>query len=307
MRTLRLTNENGKTLLREQESPRPRPGKGEVLIKVHAAGITPTEIGWYPTSHTRNGAKRTNPVPSHEFSGEVAECGEGVERLSIGEEVYGMNDWFADGALADYCVTQSEWFALKPASVSHAEAASIPIGALTARQGLFDRAKLQPGERVLIHGGAGSVGSFAIQMARRHGARVITTVSARNIDLAKELGAAEVIDYKSEAFEDRVRDLDVVFDTVGGETLERSWKVLRDGGRLVTIADVTDVTDERAKQAFFLVKARRMELAEIARSLDNGDLRTLVDSVIPFSDASGVYAGGAVRTGCGKLVVVIDN
>jgi NADPH:quinone reductase-like Zn-dependent oxidoreductase len=101
MKSLHLTDENGKPSLREQESPRPKPGSGEILVKIRAAGITPTEIGWYPTSHTRNGETRTNPVPSHEFSGEIVECGDGTKQFSIGQEVYGMNDWFADGALAD--------------------------------------------------------------------------------------------------------------------------------------------------------------------------------------------------------------
>jgi NADPH:quinone reductase-like Zn-dependent oxidoreductase len=172
---------------------------------------------------------------------------------------------------------------------------------------LFDRAKLQAGERVLVHGGAGAVGIFVIQLACSHGAHVIATASARNLNLAAELGAAETIDYRSAPFEDRVGNIDVVFDTVGGETLERSWKVLRDGGRLVTIVDVADVADERAKQAFFLVEARRSELAEIGRLVDAGQLRTVVDTVIPWSESSGIYAGVPARSGRGKLVVVPDD
>ena len=133
-----------------------------------------------------------------------------------------MNDWFAAGALAEYCITQPGWIAMKPRCIDFAEAASVPIGALTAWQGLFECAKLQAGERVLVHGVTGAVGVFAIQLARLQGAHVITTVSAHNIDFAKELGAHEALDYKVGRFEDEVRNIDVVFDTVGGETLEWS-------------------------------------------------------------------------------------
>ena len=166
MRALRLDGSPQTPALIEKEVPQPKPRQGEVLVRVCAAGVTPTELLWYPTSHTKNGDQRNGAVPSHEFSGEIAEIGARVAGISIGQEVYGMNDWFADGALAEYCITQPDWIAPKPRHLSHAEAASVPIGALTAWQGLFDRAKLQPGERVLVHGGAGAVGVFVLQLAR---------------------------------------------------------------------------------------------------------------------------------------------
>jgi NADPH:quinone reductase-like Zn-dependent oxidoreductase len=268
-----------------------------VLIQVHAAGVTPTEVIWYPTSHTKNGEKRTGAVPSHEFSGEVGETG---------EEIYGMNDWFAEGALAEYCITQPAWIAPKPRRLSHAEAASVPIGALTAWQGLFDRARLQHGERVLIHGGAGAVGIFAIQLARARGAHVITTVSARNFEFVMDLGAHEVIDYKAAPFEDKAREIHVVFDAVGGDTLRRSWGVLKQNGRLVTIAaDGERPADERTKQAFFIVEPNRQQLLEIGQLIDAGDLRPVVDTVLPLSQASAAYAGNVEKKGRGKLVVAV--
>lgn len=156
--------------------------------------------------------------------------------FETGQEVYGLNDWFADGAMAEYCTTKPSSVASKPPRLTHIEAASVPIGALTAWQGLFDRAKLQAGERVLVHGGAGAAGVFAMQIARFYGARVIATASARNIDFVSRLGAEQVIDYRAARFEERLQDIDVVFDTVGGETLERSWGVLKPGGRIITIA-----------------------------------------------------------------------
>jgi NADPH:quinone reductase-like Zn-dependent oxidoreductase len=291
MKSWRLTDSEQNPKIIETDVPLPKPREGEVLVRVHAAGITPTEVLWSPTWRTKNGENRTGAVLSHEFSGEIAETG---------EEIYGMNDWFADGALAEYCVTQPAWIAPKPRHLSHAEAASVPIGALTAWQGLFDRAKLQPRERVLIHGGAGGVGIFAIQLAHSHGAHVITTVSARNSEFVTELGANEVIDYKAAPFENKARDIDVVFDTVGGDTLQRSWGVLKQNGRLVTIAASAETPpDERTKQAFFIVEPSRQQLLKI------GNLRPVVDTVLPFSQASDAYTGNVKKQGHGKLVVAV--
>ncbi|HSI11861.1 MAG TPA: NADP-dependent oxidoreductase, partial [Chthoniobacter sp.] len=195
------------TALIEREIPMPEPAATDVLIRVHAAGVTPTEIGWYPTTHTKAGATRRNPVPGHEFSGVVAAVGAEVEGFQVGDSVYGMNDWFADGATAEYCLTQPACIALKPARLTHAQAAAVPIGALTAWQGLYDRAKLKAGERVLVHGGSGAVGVFAIQLASRTGAQVFSTASAKNADFLEHLGASHVIDYKSERFEDTVGEV----------------------------------------------------------------------------------------------------
>jgi len=297
MKSWRLTDSAQNLQLKETDVPQPKPGSGEVLVRVCAAGVTPTEVVWYPTSHTENGEERTGAVPSHEFSGEIAETG---------EEIYGMNDWFADGALAEYCVTQSDWIAPKPRRLTHAESASVPIGALTAWQGLFDRAKLQPGERLLIHGGAGAVGVFAIQLARSRGAHVITTVSARNSEFVMGLGAHEAIDYKAVLFEDKAREIDIVFDAVGGDTLRRSWGVLKENGRLVTIAaDSETQAEKRTKQAFFIVEPNREQLLEIGKLLDAGDLRPVVDTILPFSQASDAYRPNVKKKGRGKLVVAV--
>jgi NADPH:quinone reductase-like Zn-dependent oxidoreductase len=191
--------------------------------------------------------------------------------------------------------------------LSHAEAATVPIGALTAWQGLFKRANLRSGERILIHGGSGAVGVFAVQLARRAGAHVITTASARNFEFLRDLGAHEVIDYHTERFEDRARNLDVVFDTVGGETLARSWNLLPGGGRMVTIAsDSGSATEERIKNAFFIVAPNRDQLNEIARLLDTGGLRAFVDAIVPLEKASEAYCGKtAARKGRGKAVLSI--
>lgn len=304
MKALRLARSSPTPSFVEQEMPRPEPQQGEVLVRVRAAGVTLTEPSWSPTTQAQDGTPREYAVLGHEFSGEIAEVGQGVVGFSRGDDVYGMNDWFAEGALAEYCVTRPAWIAPKPNRLSHDEAAAVPISALTAWQGLVVRARLQPRERVLIHGGAGAVASFAIQIAKLNGAHVLTTVSAPNAAFVKELGADEVIDYRAVPFEDQVHEVDVVFDTVGSDTLQRSWRVLKAGGRMVTIAaDSESPADERVKQAFFIVEPDSAQLREISGLLDSGKLHVVVDTVLPVSAAAEAYAGTLTRRGRGKLVI----
>ena len=247
-------------------------------------------------------------VPGHEFSGIITQLGKDVQDFEIGDEIYGMNDWFADGATAEFCLTLPRDIARKPATLSHEAAASVPIGGLTAWQGLIDRAKIQPGERLLVHGGAGAVGLYVVQLAHIRGARVITTVSAQDIDFVKRLGADEAIDYNASRFEKEVRDVDVAFDTVGGDTLERSWGVLKPGGRMVTIAaDSEGTTDQRVKDAFFIVEPNQAQLVEIARQLDAGNLKAFVKNIVPLNEASAAYRGTLKdRSGYGKIVVAVS-
>jgi len=248
MKAMRLADSGDSSALVEEDIPRPLPGRGEVLIKVYAVGVTSKELLWYPTTHDKNG------------------------------------------------------------TLTHIEAASVPISALTAWQGLFERAKLRPGEHVLVHGGAGGVGLFAIQLARFAGAQVTTTASSRNSEFVRQLGAERVIDYRAMPFEKQVTEVDVVFDTVGGETLRRSWSVLKPGGRMVTVAaDSEAIIDERTKQGFFIVEANGEQLARIGRMLDAGELHTEVDAVLPLHRAAEAYAGTVKeRRGRGKLVISVD-
>jgi NADPH:quinone reductase-like Zn-dependent oxidoreductase len=307
MKTMQVnTSSNGPALI-AAEAPQPQPKEAEVLIRVHAAGVIPTELGWYPTLHEKTGEPRTGAVPGHEFSGEIEVVGPGVQGFEPGQAVYGMNDWFENGATAEFCLTMPGSIAAKPAKLTDAAAASVPISALTAWQGLLERAKIQPGERVLIHGGAGAVGAFAVQLAHFRGAYVITTVAARNFDLVRQLGANQAIDYQSSRFEDEVEKVDVVFDTVGGETLDRSWGVLKPGGRMVTIfSGSEDSTDPRVKDAFFIVVPRHKQLAAVAQMLDAGTLKTFVNAVVPFEKAADAYSGVARdKKAPGKIVVTI--
>ena len=264
MNAIRLHVRAGPEALVFEDAPSPRPGEGELLVRVYAAAVTPGEFDWVPTWTMRTGEPRSFPlILGHEFSGEVQACGPGVADFGEGDLIFGMNDWFRDGAQAEYCVARAANLAAKPRSIDHANAAVTPISALTAWQGLFERAKLARGERVLIHGAAGGVGTFAVQLARWRGAKVIGTASAHNLDFVRGLGADEVIDYRARRFEDVVREADVVFDTVGGETLARSWSVLKAGGRMITIAASSEQTrEQRVREAFFIVEPKSSQLAK---------------------------------------------
>lgn len=307
MKAMQVNNAGRGLRLIPAELPKPEPESGEILVRVHAAGVTPAELSWYPTTHTKSGTERVRAIPGHEFSGVVAATGTGIGDFEVGNEVYGMNDWFVDGATAEFCIALPRNVARKPASLSHEAAASVPIGALTAWQGLIDRARLQPGEQVLVHGGAGGVGLYAVQLAHNLGARVIATVSARDFDFVKHLGADKTIDYKVSRFDEVVENLDVVFDTVGGDALERSWRVLKPGGRIVTVASNNEGSaDRRVKDAFFIVEPNQKQLVEIARQLDAGDLRAFVKATVVLSEASAAYSGTATgKDSPGKIVIAI--
>jgi len=223
--------------------------------------------------------------------------------VRVGDPVYGLSDWFIDGAQADYCLTVPANIAPKPGTLDHVQAAAVPISALTAWQALIERAKLSQGQRVLVHGAAGGVGSFAVQVACHKGAHVIATASVANTDFVTALGADEVIDYRTTPFEKVVRDVDVVLDTVGGETRERSWEILSKDGRLVTIAaDAERLSQPRVRDAFFIVEPNRVQLIEIARLIDAGVIRPIVGTVFAMEHFRQAYDQKPIR---GKHVLRI--
>lgn len=293
--------------LEASERPVPKPDPDEVLIRVRAAGVITDELDWEPTTQKADGSPRSNAIPTHEFSGDIAACGEGVKSFAEGQAIYGMNDWYQEGALAEFTVAPTASIALRPKSLSYEQAATVPIGALTAWQALTTHGHLQPQQRVLIHGGAGGVGFFAVQLAKSLGAYVIATASEDTIPFVKSLGADQVIDYRATHFDQQLRDINLVFDTVGGETLIRSWNVLGPGGRVVTAAsDIPDDAPQKIKDTFFIVQPDGKKLAEIASLLDAGTLRTFVKAVVPLQDAEQIYnhsIPSAQRYG--KIVVAI--
>lgn len=301
------TDASGQSRVVIGEKPRPSPGTGELLIRVGAVGITPGELQWYPTTHTPEGSVREDAIPGHEFSGWVESVGPRVEGLVPGCEVFGMNSWFSQGATAEYCIARPQDVAAKPKSLTHAEAASVPISALTAWQGLFEKAQLRAGERVLVHGGAGSVGAYAIQFAKLHGAHVIATGSRGNLDFLKLLKADQVIDYGAVPFEDSVSNVDVVFDSAGGDVLTRSLPLLTPGGRAVTVATANETTtDARAKAAFFVVEPDGRRLGEIANLIDQGAVRAFVAESVLLAESPEAFEQRHRPPGMhGKAVIII--
>ncbi len=308
MKAARIHMRGGPEALVYEDAPVPRLGKGEVLVKVHAAAITPTEFTWNSTFSTSDGKPRLPIVPSFEVSGTVEEVDHDVTDLSEGESVYGLLDFWRDGAAAEYVAVRASSLAAKPKSLDHVHAAAVPLSSLTAWQGLFDHGKLSKGQRVLIHGAGGGVGTFAVQFAHGRGGYVIGTASRSKADFLSELGADEVIDYATARFEDKVRDVDVVLDTVGGDTLDRSWPTVRRGGALVTI--VGDVPEENQKKygvrgVSFLVQPNRMQLNEISKLIDTGTVRSIVEAVYPLSQARKAYERGLLGHNRGKLVLEV--
>jgi len=307
MKAIYLERKGGAESLVSGEIQQPHPEENQVLVKVHATAIMPTEVQWTPTFQTPYGAARPFPIVlGHEFSGVIESVGGGVREFSFGEEVYGLNDWHINGAQAEYCVVSASAVARKPKSLTHALAAVTPISALTAWQGLFEKTNLQRGERVLIHGAAGGVGMFAVQLARWRGARVIATASSGNLDFVRALGADQVIDYRKNRFEDLICDVDVVFDPVGGETLERSWRVLKPGARVVTVATTSgQSSDQRVRDAFVIVRADGSQLAQIAWMIDAGELRVFLEQTFPLAQAREAYARAGQGQMRGKVVLSV--
>jgi NADPH:quinone reductase-like Zn-dependent oxidoreductase len=238
----------------------------------------------------------------------VESVGAAVTGFYPGDEVFGLNDWFMNGAQAEYCVAKATALARKPKSLVHVQSAVVPIPALTAWQGLIQKAKLERGQRVLIHGAAGGVGSFAVQFAHWRGAHVITPISSGNFDFVRSLGADELIDYRTTPFEEVVKDVDVVFDTVGGETLERSWPLLAPGGCLVTVATQSNAAVERrVRDAFMLVLPEGAQLTWIGRLIDQGEIRVHVGPIFPLIAAKIAYARARHGLRRGKIALrVLD-
>lgn len=307
MKAVYLTSAAGPEGLVVGEVPETSPKQGEVLVEIHATAVTPTEFSWSPTFTTSTGEPRAFPIIlSHEFSGVVSKVGGGVAGVKSGDEVFGLNDWYANGAQAQYCVAPATSLALKPKTLDHATAAVVPISALTAWQGLFDQCRVKKGDRVLVHGGAGGVGLFAVQLAHWSGAYVLATASGPNVDFVRSLGADEVVDYKTTPFETRADNINVIFDTVGGETLARSWGVLREGGRLVTVAAQEEgVSEQRVKDAFFIVKPNQAQLAQVARLLDSAIIRAFVQERFPLERTREAYARAARGGMRGKVAIEV--
>jgi NADPH:quinone reductase-like Zn-dependent oxidoreductase len=308
MKAIRIHGRGGPDHLVYDEVPEPHPGPGEVLARVAASGIIVNELTWDETYQTETGEPRTLPIPGRDLSGVVAEVGADVTDVAVGDAVYAMLAYGRDGAEAEYTIVWPSELASKPRTLDDVQAAAVPLSALTAWQALFIHAKLSKGQRVLIHGGAGGVGTYAVQFAHWAGAYVLATASASNADFLRDLGADLVIDYATTRFEDVAHDLDAIFDLVGGDTLKRSWQVVREGGVLVSV--VSPPPTEQAPRpgvrfAWFIVEPSGEQLRQIGGLLDAGQVRPIVDQVFPLTEARQAYDAGRQGHPRGKIVLTI--
>ncbi|MEU9290158.1 NADP-dependent oxidoreductase [Streptomyces sp. NPDC048275] len=313
MNTMRAISQDvlgGPEVLKEVQVERPTPRTNEVLVRVRAAGVNPTD--W---KHRATGGFLGEPpfVLGWDVSGVVEATGIGVARFQPGDEVFGMLSYpFGHGSHAEYVTAPARAFAHKPTGIDHTQAGALPLVGLTSWQALVEMADLRPGQRVLIHAAAGGVGHVAVQIAKARGAHAIGTASAGKHDFLRGIGVDEAIDYRETDFTEVVRDVDVVLDTIGGETALRSLRVLRPGGIVVSILPVgSDELYEEAERLGvrairMLVDASHTGMKAIADLVEAGKLRATIAATFPLADAAKAHALGDTGRTTGKLVLVVD-
>ncbi len=288
--------------------PRPELPVDSVMIEVHAAAINP--VDWtIMDGYMKDMLPYELPwTIGYDVAGVVTEVGPSVEGFSVGDEVFARAAGMQAGTMAEYCAVKAHDLAIKPANISHAEAASVPLAGLTAWQALFDNGGLQLGQRVLIHAGSGGVGALAIQLAKHAGAFVAATASAKNRALVEGLGADQFVDYASEAFQEVVDPCDLVFDMLGGDTLKYSFDVVKPGGTIVSIkgeapqglAEERDVTFHQ-----FFMEPDGKQLAEIAALITQGVVRPVIDSTFALDDVAAAYEYARAGKANGKVAITV--
>ena len=289
-----------------EDSPCPHAGEGDVLVRVHASGVNP--LDWkIREGQLQDSISHTLPlILGWDVSGVVEALGSGVNRLRIGDEVFCSPDPTRDGTYAEFVVIRESELARKPSGIDHLHAAALPLAGLTAWQALIETAALSSGQRVLIHAAAGGVGHLAVQLAKAKGAYVIGTASPNNHDFLLKLGIDQVIDYTTQRFEESVAPVDVVLDTLGGDLQERSWKVLRRGGILVSIVSPPSAATAivfGVRQAFVLAQANAAHLSELSKLVETDKLKAIVETVLPLSDATRAQELSAQGHTRGKIVL----
>jgi NADPH:quinone reductase-like Zn-dependent oxidoreductase len=289
LKAVRVHQRGGADALIVEEAPYPHLAENDVMVRVHAAGFTFTELHWPSTWSDRAGRDRTPTIPGHEVSGEVAELGPGTTGLTVGQRVFGLTDWARDGTLAEFVAVEARNLAPLPASIGHVPAAALSLAGLTAWQALFDHARLQPGQTLLVHGAGGAVGALAVQMARDAGARVIGTGRERDRARVLEAGAELFADLDTERFEDVAGQVDVVLDLIGGEILDRSAAVVGPGGTLVSVVAPPKIRPADGRAIYFVVEPNRGQLTELARMVQGGRLTPLVGAVRPLAETPGAF------------------
>jgi NADPH:quinone reductase-like Zn-dependent oxidoreductase len=306
---VRIHSYGGKEVLSYESAPIPTINSDDVLVKIHATSINP--VDWkIREGYLQSFVPHKLPlILGWDFAGEIVALGEHVTQWKIGDAVYSRPDISRDGTYAEYIAVRVKEIAVKPKTLSWQEAAAVPLVALTAWQALYEMAKLQAGEKVIIHAGAGGVGTFAIQLAKLRGAFVYTTGSARNLDLLRSLGADVVIDYTQEDFS-KLRDIDVVFDTIGGDTQKKSWQVLKRGGRLVSVIDAPDAAlaaEHGVTPLFCFVQPNAAQLTDLAQLIDAGKIKIIIDSVFALKDIAQAQAKSETGRARGKIVIQVTD
>lgn len=306
MKAVRIHAYGGVDVLWYEDAPRPVPETGEVLIQVYAAAVNSIDCK-VRSGYLREWWDYSLPlIPGWDVSGVIAELGLGVTQFRVGDPVYAMADFSRDGAYAEYVVIDAVHVAAKPTSISHIQAAAVPLAGLTAWQSLFDTAHLVAGQTILIHGAAGGVGTFAVQFAKHTSTQVIGTASGRDAAFLYKLGVDRVIDYHTMRFEDLVHNVDVVLDTRGGEVQQRSWKTLKPGGLLVSIVSEPSPVHAacyRVRGAAVWVKPSTTQLTQIAQLIDAGSVCPMVETVLPLSEARQAHEQSQSGLMRGKIVL----
>jgi NADPH:quinone reductase-like Zn-dependent oxidoreductase len=269
---------------------------GDVVVKVHASGFTEDELEWPSTWIDRLGRDRTPSIPGHELAGVVTALGYGTTGLSVGQRVFGLTDWTRDGTLAEYVIVEARNLAPLPGDIDFTVGAGATMAGLTAWQGLFEHGRLQQGQRVLVHGAAGVVGSMATQLAREAGAHVIGTGRAASRQTALDFGAHEFVDLQNDSLED-IGEVDLVFDVIGGDIQKRSAALIRAGGTLVTITGPPEARPADGLAIDFVVVSDRAQLSEIAQRVRDGRVRTNIGNVATLDNAVAVFNPTTQRKG----------
>jgi NADPH:quinone reductase-like Zn-dependent oxidoreductase len=310
MKAVRIHAYGGPEVLRYEDAPLPTLGADDLLVEVWCAAVNPVDWkireGWL-----REKLPYALPfVLGWDVSGVVVEAGSGVTQFRSGDAVYARPDIMRSGCYAEYVAIDAHAAARKPEKMSHAAAAGVPLAALTAWKALFDEAGLRSGQTVLVHAASGGVGSFAVQIAKAFGAIVVATTSTPNVEAVRALGADRVVDYRVDNFATRVRDVDVVLDTLGGEVQERSWRCLRAGGTLVSVVSPPDATAARVHEAharYAWVVPDGARLAMLADMIDAGKIRTVIDSLPPLAQAAAAHERSRSGHARGKIVLAVRN
>ena len=310
MKAIVVHEYGGPEVLKYEEVPRPEPKEDQVLVRVIAAGVNPVDAMIRSGMFAKYEKDVFPIIPGADIAGVVEKVGSKITKFKAGDPVFAYVSLKGGGGYAEYALGTESDTAAKPKSLTYVEAAAVPIVALTAWQALIDTAKIGAGQTALIHGGSGGVGSFAIQIAKARGAKVIATASTANQDLLKELGADVAIDYKKQKFEDIAKDVDVVLDSVGGDTLARSYGVVKKGGFIVSIVAEPDRAqlDKRGIRAAVLsVEPNADELAEIGKLIDEKKIKVIVSQTFPLSDATKAQEQVATGHTRGKIVLKVAD